>query len=106
MSQQVLLKVVESDVDPGYKKLIQRAKRSDDHLVVESDGSPQVVVMSIQEYEKLGQKNGEETIPSQTLPPVLSLEEAFGSVTPLNRPEDFQAIREIAIEEHVAKQTE
>jgi hypothetical protein len=31
----------------------------------------------------------------------MSLEEAFGSVTPINQPEDFTALRETAIEDHV-----
>lgn len=36
-------------------------------------------------------------------PPTMSLEETFGSVTPMNRPEDFKKLREIAVEEHVQK---
>jgi hypothetical protein len=37
----------------------------------------------------------------QGLSPPLSLEETFGSVTPIHRPEDFAALRTTAIEEHV-----
>jgi hypothetical protein len=33
----------------------------------------------------------------------MNLEEAFGSVTPLNRPEDFAALRQAAIEAHGQK---
>jgi AbrB family looped-hinge helix DNA binding protein len=33
----------------------------------------------------------------------MTLEEAFGSVPPLNRPEDFKAIRQIANEERAAR---
>lgn len=33
----------------------------------------------------------------------LSLEEAYGSVTPINRPENFKKLRKIALEEKVGK---
>ena len=33
----------------------------------------------------------------------MSLEEAFGSVSPLNRPEDFEALGQAAWEEHAEK---
>jgi antitoxin PrlF len=36
-------------------------------------------------------------------PPTMTLEEAYGSVQPLNRPEDFNALRDKAIEEQVAR---
>jgi AbrB family looped-hinge helix DNA binding protein len=35
--------------------------------------------------------------------PPMSLEDTFGAVPPLNRPENFQALRDIAIEERVGK---
>ncbi|MDQ4078464.1 MAG: AbrB/MazE/SpoVT family DNA-binding domain-containing protein [Chloroflexota bacterium] len=36
-------------------------------------------------------------------PTAMSLEDAFGSVTPLERPEDFKKLRDVAVEEHVQK---
>ena len=36
-----------------------------------------------------------------TLEPTMSLEETFGSVEPRQRPENFQELRDTAIEEHV-----
>ena len=36
----------------------------------------------------------------------MSLEEAFGSVPPLNRPEDFEALSRAAWEEHAGKVVE
>jgi AbrB family looped-hinge helix DNA binding protein len=36
-------------------------------------------------------------------PVEMTLEEAFGSVQPLTRPEDFQKLREIALEEHAER---
>lgn len=35
-------------------------------------------------------------------PVSMTLEEAFGSVQPINKPENFKALREIALEEHIA----
>jgi hypothetical protein len=45
-------------------------------------------------------------MPEESLPPVMSLEEAFGSVTPLSQPEDFDALREAAMEEHAQEVVE
>lgn len=61
-----------------FGKLLKRVYNSDEHF-----SQPQ-----------------SEPIPLETLPPVMSLEEAFGSVTPINQPEDFATLREAAIEEH------
>jgi len=36
----------------------------------------------------------------------MTLEDTFGAVTPQKRPEDFAALREIAIEEHAQKVVE
>jgi AbrB family looped-hinge helix DNA binding protein len=36
----------------------------------------------------------------------MTLEDAFGAVVPLNRPEDFSSLRDTAIEEHVRKTIE
>lgn len=56
--------------------------------------------MSYQQVEQLSQEQIE--APAQeNLPPPLSLEETFGSVTPIGQPEDFDALREAAIEEHI-----
>ncbi len=37
----------------------------------------------------------------ELLPPTMTLESAFGSVTPIHRPEDFQQLRDKALAEHV-----
>lgn len=37
-----------------------------------------------------------------TIEPTMTLEETFGSVRPHRRPENFQELRDTAIEEHVA----
>ncbi len=37
----------------------------------------------------------------ELLPPAMTLESAFGSVTPISRPEDFQQLRDQAIAGHV-----
>ncbi len=39
-------------------------------------------------------------------PVSVTLEDAFGAVTPRSRPEDFASLRQIAIEEHVRKVVE
>jgi antitoxin PrlF len=39
-------------------------------------------------------------------PTTMTLEDTFGAVTPLKKPEDFAALRETAIEEHVQKVVE
>lgn len=39
----------------------------------------------------------------RVLPPPLTLDEIYGSVEPLHRPEDFKEISRLAKEEHVAK---
>ncbi len=39
----------------------------------------------------------------ELLPPTMTLESAFGSVTPIHRPEDFQQLRDKALAEHVHK---
>jgi prevent-host-death family protein len=89
----------------AFGKLLKRVYGSDEHLIVERDGFPVAVIMSYQEYEQLGRQQLE-ILPEETLPPVMSLEEAFGSVTPLSQPEDFEALREAAMEEHAQKVVE
>jgi prevent-host-death family protein len=89
----------------AFGKLLKRVYGSDEHLIVERDGFPVAVIMSYQEYEQLGRQRAE-FMPEESLPPVMSLEEAFGSVTPLNQPEDFDALRETAMEEHAQKVVE
>lgn len=98
MTQQVTISA--SEGHRSFGKLLKRVYNSDEHLVVERDGFPVAVIMSYQEYEQLSKRQGE-VISPEPLPPVMSLEEAFGSVTPINRPEDFAALREAAIEDHV-----
>lgn len=36
-------------------------------------------------------------------PVAMSLEDTFGAVSPLNRPEDFDTLRDTAVEEHAKK---
>lgn len=43
----------------------------------------------------------QDTIEVKPMP--MTLEDAYGSVTPINRPENFKQLRDIAIEEHVEK---
>lgn len=42
-----------------------------------------------------------QTVALHTIP--MTLQETFGSVTPIHRPEDFAQLREIALEEHAQK---
>ena len=98
MTQQVIVNA--SEGHRAFGKLLKRVYNSDEHLIVERDGFPVAVIMSYQEYQQLSQQSLE-TISLESLPPVMSLEEAFGSVTPINQPEDFAALRETAIEDHV-----
>jgi hypothetical protein len=72
---------------------------------VECDGFSVAVLMSYQEYEHLSQQQGE-VISPESLPPVMSLGEAFGSITPINQPEDFAALRAEAIEDHIQQVVE
>jgi antitoxin PrlF len=46
----------------------------------------------------------EDTVELQ--PTTMTLEDTFGAVTPLHQPEDFSALRDAAIEEHVQKAVE
>ena len=101
MVQRVAIKA--SEGHRNFGKLLKRVYGSDEHLIVERDGFPVAVIMSFQEYEKLGQMSALKIPVSESLPPVMSLEETFGSVEPINRPEDFQALRDAAIEEKVEK---
>ncbi len=98
VTQQITINA--SEGHRSFGKLLKRVYNSDEHLVVERDGFPVAVIMSYQEYEQLSKRQGE-VISPEPLPPVMSLEEAFGSVTPINQPEDFAALREAAIEDHV-----
>ena len=98
MARQVTINA--SEGHRGFGKLLKRVYGSDEHLIVERDGFPVAVLMSYQEYEQLSQQQAEE-LGLENLPPTLSLEETFGSVKPINRPEDFAALREAAIEDHV-----
>lgn len=104
LGEQVARKVTikASEGHRAFGKLLKRIYGSDEHLIVERDGYPVAVIMSYQEYEQLSQPQVEEVL-EESLPPVMSLEEAFGSVTPINQPEDFAALREAAVEEHVQK---
>ncbi len=100
MARQVIIKA--SEGHRAFGKLLKRVYGSDEHLIVERDSFPVAVIMSYQEYEQLGQPHNQSLAP-ENLPPTMSLEEAFGSVTPLNRPEDFAALREATIAEHGQK---
>ena len=98
MARQITIKA--SEGHRAFGKLLKRVYGSDEHLIVERDGFPVAVLMSYQEYEHLGQPQDQAAI-AEELPPTLSLEQAFGSITPINQPEDFAALRDAAIEEHV-----
>ena len=98
MARQIIIKA--SEGHRAFGKLLKRVYGSDEHLIVERDGFPVAVLMSYQEYAQLSQPQGEEPV-GEGLPPTLSLEQAFGSITPLNQPEDFAALRDAAIEDHV-----
>lgn len=100
MARQVTISA--SEGHRAFGKLLKRIYGSDEHLIIERDGFPVAVIMSYQEYEQLGRQQAE-MIPEESLPPVMSLEEAFGSVKPLSQPEDFEALREAAMEEHAQK---
>jgi hypothetical protein len=39
-------------------------------------------------------------------PVTMTLTDTFGAVTPKNRPEDFSALRDVAVEEHAQKVVE
>jgi len=86
----------------AFGKLLKRVYSSDEHLTVERDGFPVAVILSYQEHEQLSEQRAE-TMPEEPLPPVMNLEEAFGSITPLNQLEDFEALREAAMEDRAEK---
>ena len=90
-----------TDVHRRFGKLLKRVYGSDEHLIVEREGFPVAVIMSYQEYEQLGQFSAEtgETAQEDLPAPAMTLEQTFGAVTPINRPEDFAALRDVAIEE-------
>ena len=100
MTRQVTIKASEERV---LGQLLKRVHHSDEHLIVEDNGSPVAVIMSYEEYAQLSHLAPKSKVEptGMPLPSVLTLEEAFGSVTPLNQPEDFAALRDAAIEEHV-----
>jgi prevent-host-death family protein len=100
MARQVIVKA--SEGHRSFGKLLKRVFNSNEHLVVERDGFPVAVILSYQEYEQLSHST---VLPAviKNLPQPMSLEEAFGSVTPIKRPEDFKQLRDVAIEEHVEK---
>jgi len=100
MSQRVVVKA--SEGHRAFGKLLKQVYSSNRHFIVERDGFPVAVMMSYQEYEQFRRAETESPV-QKDLPPTMSLEEAFGSVTPLNQPEDFAALREAAIEEQVQK---
>ncbi len=100
MSQQVVVKA--SEGHRAFGKLLKRVYNSDEHLIVERDGFPVAVMMSYQEYEQFRQLQIANLAP-ESLPPTMTLAEAFGSVTPINQPEDFATLRDAAIEDHVQK---
>jgi len=103
MSRQVIIKA--SEGHRAFGKLLEQIYNSDEHLIVEQDGFPVAVMMSYQEYEQLSQLLTEtEKISLEKLPPpTMTLEQTFGAVPPISRPEDFAALREIAIEELVQR---
>lgn len=103
MARQITIKA--SEGHRSFGKLLKRVYNSDTHLIVERDGFPIAIMMSYQEYQQLGQSRNE-VKPPEKLSPVMNLEQAFGSVSPLNPPEDFTALRQAAIEDHIEKNIE
>jgi prevent-host-death family protein len=99
MSRQVT--ITASEEDRAFGKLLKRIYGSDEHVIVERDGHPVAVLLSYQEYEQLSQPLSPLPLPSN-LPQPMSLEEAFGSVTPITQPEDFAALHEAALADHVS----
>ena len=103
MTRQSTVKATE--MHRRFGQLLKQIYGSDEHLIIEREGYPVAVMMSYQEYEQLSQT--QIIVPAQeNLPPTMSLEEAFGSVTPINQPEDFNKLRKIAIEEKAQKTIE
>ena len=100
MAQQIKIKT--SDSDQSIRQLLKQVHNWDEPIIVEQDGYPVAVILSYREYEQLGQST-ERLTPIEALPPTMTLEEAFGSVSPISQPEDFSALRDLAIEEHVLK---
>ena len=103
MAQQIKIKTSDSEQPIG--QLLKQVHDLDDHIIVEQDGHPVAVILSYKEYEQLGQSRRMPT-DLETLPPTMTLEEAFGSVPPISHPEDFSTLRDVAVEEHVAKTQE
>ena len=99
MARQATIKA--TDVHRRFGKLLKRVYGSDEHLIVEREGYPVAVLMSYQEYEQLSQAltEAEETTQEALPAPAMTLEQTFGAVTPMNRPEDFKSLRDTAIEE-------
>jgi prevent-host-death family protein len=100
MTQQVIVKA--SEGQDAFGELLERVN-ADEHLIVEQDGALVAVIMSYHEYKQLSQLRAELNEPTSVYlpPPRTTLEDTFGAVTPLNRPEDFAALRETAIDEVV-----
>lgn len=102
MTHQVIVKA--PDGQQAFSDLLNRVT-ADEHLIVERDGAPVAVIMSYHEYEQLSQLLAErgKSVSVHLPPPQTTLEDTFGAVTPLNRPEDFAALRETAIDEVVER---
>lgn len=54
MAREVVIKA--SEGHRSFGKLLKRVYRSDERLIVERDGFPVAVLMSYQEYEKVGRQ--------------------------------------------------
>ena len=100
MTHQVIVNA--SEGQQAFGELLDRVN-ANEHLIVERDGAPIAVIMSYHDYEQLSQLLAEAGKPFSVhlSPPQTTLEDTFGAVTPLNRPEDFAALRETAIDEVV-----
>jgi AbrB family looped-hinge helix DNA binding protein len=88
-----------------------------------------MTMKEIEEYTRIVQTKGQVTLPQQirqllgvqagdqvlfrvvegvveVQPVSMTLEKTFGAVTPKNSPEDFLALRDVAVEEHAQKVVE
>jgi AbrB family looped-hinge helix DNA binding protein len=88
-----------------------------------------MTMQEVEEYTRIVQTKGQVTIPQpvrerlgvqagdqvmfrvvegvvELQPVTMTLTDTFGAVTPKNRPEDFSALRDVAVEEHAQKVVE
>jgi len=96
MIQQVVIRA--SEGRRAFNQLLEQGYRSEEHIIVERDGFPVMVIMSYQEYEQLNQFQPEDMLPEDPAP--INLDHTFDPVTRLDRSEDLVSLREATIEMH------